>query len=253
MAVSSIFYTAYRLAGILKRPGSGYSPSEDADALAALNSIIDEWGLQEHCAYSQLRTEFTLDSTGTKVLYTVGQTTVNNVAPDVLIPRPTYLRGAGLCFNNSTPEVETPMRVLSDQEWEALSPKLMASTVPYIVYYKAEVPNGNLYVWPISETAWNMAIYTLEGISQFSSDSESVVVPPGYLSAMNYALALRLVDMNPTLAHPSPRLEVRADAALKWVKERNFQPLLMMSEGGARGLTQQTGRYNILSNTWNSR
>lgn len=245
--VSDMIYAAYRLVGIISEAGRGYSQSQQSDAFAALLAMIDTWKIEDYLAYAEDRVTFVL--TPPTQDYYFGQAPAP--VPTVVMDRPTLLRAGGLIFTNVSPAIETPMRCLIAQEWQALSPKELTSTVPYMLYLKETVPNATLTVWPIPITAWSIALYFLRAVQRFEAVTDSIILPPGYQEAIQYNLACRLADLNPGRAKLTRRVQQMAESGLEYVKSKNAGPVLMQSELGSRG-SNNRGRYNFMSNSWGS-
>ena len=245
--VGDLIYASYRLVGIVSEAGRGYSHSQENDAFAALLAMIDTWSLEEYLAYAEDRVPFVLIP-GTQIYY-FGQAAAP--VPTVTMDRPVTLVRGGLIFTSVVPVIETPMRVLLDQEWGALSPKELESTVPYMLWYKPTVPNGALIVWPKPLTAWSIAAYFWRMVQRFEAVTEQIILPPGYQEAIQYNLACRLADLNPGRAKLTARVQRMAAKGLDYIKGRNAGPMLMQSELAACG-TSARGRYNLISNSWSA-
>jgi hypothetical protein len=241
--VSDLIYAAARMVGLITDAQRGLSASQQTDSLAALLGMVDSWKIEKFLGYAEKRTVFLLAPP--KSSYEIGESGTAYIP----LPRPARIERAGLIFTNVTPSIETPIRVLEAQEWAALSPKELASTVPYMLYYKPDVPDGTIYVWPVPSTAWEISLYYWQVIQRFTSTADVVIIPPGYQEAIEYNLALRLGDLNPNRARITPRIQMMAAKTLDWVKTVNAGPVLMKSELGAMG-REGRGRYNFFSNSF---
>lgn len=243
-----LVYTAYRLAGILQRPGGGYSLSEGTEGLSALNGLLGGWSVQRYTIYALLQSPFVL--TAMKQDYVIG-TDTSLVTPDIAIPRPPEIQAAGLVFTNVTPSVEVQLKVFHDQEWEAVTPKTLPSTIPWALWYRPMMPakgnNGLITIWPVPQTAWTVNLYTQNVLQQIYALTQTIYMPPEYVEAITYNLALRLADLNPGRAKLTPRVVMQAAASLRWLKANNAKPVLMRAE--SMGL-DRGGRWNFFTGTW---
>ena len=243
-----LVYTAYRLAGILQRPGGGYSLSEGADGLSALNGLLGGWAAQRYTIMALLQSSFVL--TANQQDYVIG-TDTSLVTPDIAIPRPPRIQAAGLIFTNVTPNVETPLKIFHDQEWEAVSPKGLTSSIPWGLWYRAMMPakgnNGLITIWPVPQTAWTINLYTQNVLQQIYALTQTMYMPPEYVEAITYNLALRLADLNPGRAKLTSRVVMQASASLRWLKANNAQPVLMRAEPMRK---EQGARWNFFTGTW---
>lgn len=259
LLASDIAYVAYRIAGILPEPGRGYSGSEGVDALRIINSMIDAFQAERIMVYAYLRTVWEI--TPNQQDYRIGNTGVQlspTVRPPVVgydfgpIPRPEELLLAGYIFSNTTPMVENPMRLLTYQEWAALSPKDLTSTIEYVGYYRSDVPNGVLQLWPVpTDPSVLVSLYTWQNIQRVPQLSTAMVLPPAYQALFEYGLAIRLAGMYPRRSRLAPDAKDQYSAARVQVTGANEPRLQMVAEWGSGGVKESRGRYNIISGTYN--
>lgn len=247
---ANIAYIAYRIAGILSEPGRGYSASEGSDALRVLNSILNSMQAERLMVYAYLRSVFEIIPNQQE--YTVGNTPVNGRLPNWTgIPRPEELTLAGYLFTNTEPFIEQPMKVLTYQEWAALSPKGLTSTIPYQLYFRADVPNATIFLWPVpTDQSVKVTLYTWQNIQTVSSLATAMILPPAYQELLEYGLAIRLAGMFPRRARLDPNAAKVYDQARTKVMSANAVKLQMVAGAGSGGVTQGDGRYNILSGTY---
>ncbi len=255
---SDIAYMAYRIAGILPEPGRGYSPSEGVDALRVINSMIDGFQAKRIMVYAYLRTVWAI--TPNQQDYRIGNTGVQlspTVRPPIVgydwgpIPRPQEIKLAGYIFTNTTPMVENPMRLLTYQEWAAQSPKDLSSTVEYIGYYRADVPNGVLQVWPVpTDPTVQVSIYTWQNIQRIPQLSTALVLPPAYERLFQYGAAIRLAGMFPRRSKLDPGAREQYNEAMIEATGSNEPELKMVCEWGSGGVKESRGRFMIQSGCW---
>lgn len=245
LLAGNLAYTAYRIAGILPEPGRGYSVSEGADALGILNSLLNSMLAERLMVYAYVRTVFTIVPNQQE--YSVG----NVAGYDWLLPlgRPEEMTLAGYIFNTTTPIVENPMKVLTYQEWAALAPKDLVSQFAYMLYYRADVPNGRVFLWPVpTDPSVTYSLYTWQNIQQVASLATALILPPAYQELLEYGLAIRLSGMFPRRAHLDPNAAKMYDQARTKVMSANQEKLQSQCEAASGGVKQVQGRYNILSN-----
>lgn len=243
---ADIAYTAYRIAGILPEAGRGYSQSEGKDGLRVLNSMINMMQADRLMVYAYLRSVFSIIPNQQE--YRVGNVPPYDWGP---ITRPEELTLAGYIFTNTNPNVENPMRILSYQEWAALSPKDLPSPIEYMLYYKPDVPNGRVFLWPVpTDPTVKVSLYTWQNIQQVGSLTAALVLPPAYQQLLEYGLAIRLAGMFPRRAHLEASAGIMYNEAKQLIMGVNEPKLLMQTEAAAGGVKGTRGLYNILSNTY---
>lgn len=258
LLASDIAYVAYRIAGILPEPGRGYSVSEGIDALRILNSLINGWQAERLMVWAYLRTVWAINPG--QQAYRVGNVGVqlppyapfSTVGFDFgPIPRPEEIKLAGYIFNNTQPAVENPMRILNYQEWAALSPKDLTSTIEYICYYRADVPNGTLFLWPVpTDPSVTVSLYTWQNLQTVPQLSTAMVLPPAYQALLEYGLAIRLAGMYPRRSKLDPNAGAQFYNAKVQVTAPNAPELLMRCEWGSGGVKESRGRFMIESGSY---
>ncbi len=221
-----------------------------ADALTRLNRLIGGWAIRTGPIPARARvvTAILANRGSTSAPYTIGTGgTINTPRP----ARPAALTHAALLLTASTPTVEIPLTVLTDQEWEGLATKDMAGTQPLAVYYDPTITAGlgAVLFWPVPSAATNsLVLYLDQPISEFADLTTSYTLPTGYEEALEYALARRLATpYGRTLDAETARIAVSSLAA---IGRANLDLVSLANElaaigtsGGATvgGYTIQTG------------
>lgn len=173
---------AYRKCGIL-------SPSaiEDENALLALNNMISLWGL-ELIIPSIIKEDFSL-TTG-DASYTIGTgATINSERPLMLANA--YIRDID--------NVDTPLKIVSGKEYNALTDKL-GTGCPKRIYYYSSYPLGVL-IFDTCPTISEAITYTChleswKNFTEYTSLTQTVSLPSEYKKAMIYNLAVELAEDN---------------------------------------------------------
>jgi hypothetical protein len=249
MLVSDLLYAAFRIAGILLAPMRGASNPEITDALLVLASMLDTWLAERLTVYAENRSLFPL--TANQQYYSIGAVAANWT----LAQRPERIERAGYIFTNVTPPVEEPFKILSDQEWAAVSPKELQSTIPTTMHYQALTPNGVVALWPIPtdvSQVGQVAIYTWAQIPVWTASTTTVTLPPAAQEAIEYCLAVRLAARYPRRANISQWAINNSYVAKQKYKTMNAQVLLMQCERANQGGNGPGGRYNPISNSYNN-
>ena len=234
ITASAIIKRAMRL---IKAVAAGESPTaaEQQDCLTALNGMVDSWLLERLTIPQVLRTTEVLVS-GTQD-YTVGS------GGNIDIDRPNWIQDAGIIPAGITSE--TPIAILSDDQWAQIRIKSQTAAFPMGIYYNYAFSSGlgTISVWPVPDTAPTLVIYTPKAsITTFAALATSYVVPPGYERAITYNLALEIAD---EFSKPVPpavamiALESKAN-----IKRANIRMLQLGCDTGVLRRSGQGGTYN---------
>lgn len=252
MTFSVTLYNSYRRAGILKEAGRGISASQTTDGLSAFNSMVDLWRGQRLTVWAESRQEFAI--TSGQGDYTIGL----DPSADWQVQMPTDIEKAGYVFTTTSPPVEEPFSIYTPQLWQALSPKTLQSTNPYVLYYESSTvagrvsTMGTVHLWPvpIDETI-AVALYPWMQLHSITDPTAVVIFPPTYQETVESNLAIRLAAMFPKDAALSPLTIEIARSSLAKMKASNSKPLIMRVDRGM--LSNGGGTFNLLSNAFNNK
>lgn len=215
---SAIISRALRLIGALAA-GETASATEQADALEALNAMLDSWRTESLAVYA-FRDE-TLTLTGA-ASYTIGTGGALNTT------RPVKIESA----YQRVSTVDYPVRLASADAWYRLAAKSTTSNVAEWLYYEPAYPLGVLYLYP-KPTSGVLHLVTWVPLTAVTAAAE-VALPPGYQDAITYHLAVRLA---PEYGRPvTAELAALTRNAKEVIQRVNFRSPLMSTglDGGRK-------------------
>jgi hypothetical protein len=216
---------ALRNAGV---NGVGQSPSfEDAnDGLMILSAMVAGWQRKRWLVWSLADTS--LVSTGA-ASYTVGP------AGDFAIARPDKLEAAYARLLTSGPNyLDAGLGIIEAREdWSQISLKTL-TTFPSAVFYDSAWPTGVLHVWPVpAASIYEIHIVTKATLPVFGALTDPLNLPPEYIEALLYSLAVRLA-MNYGL-QPQPAHVQAMRAALNTIRMANTEIATLGMPAGVSG------------------
>lgn len=259
ITASDILYRAFRYAGILRGPMRGLSGSEQQEGVSMLNSMLDAYSSERAWVYSIARVLVPINANQQD--YVIGQDTSGGI-PDWYMPRPETIQRAGFLYiNTSTPTIEVPFEIYTDQQWDALSPKPLTSTICWVLHYQpftASGANGIVNLWPIPTNPWQAALYLWQTVSQVAGPDDVLNMPAAYDDALSYGLAVRLAPLYPQVSviqNPVAFQEIQrqAAAAKQRVRTINFPNYLAQCEFASMGTRSNSNyglSYSPLSNSY---
>lgn len=220
--------------------GQTAQAEDSTDGLRLLNEMLAEWSAARWFVYCLK--EYQLTSTGANS-YTFGPGGAFTTDTD---SRPDRLEYA---FNrqivNTVPnQVDYPLEIIEAQEdYSRIALKTLGA-FPQAVYYRPDMPLGTLYFYPVPQASiYEMHVGVKQLLPQLSNQSDNVLLPPPYYSAIRWNLARRLRAEYGRKALPDVNL--LAKSTLREMIRTNVQmPRLQMPVGLWRG-----GLYNIFSDT----
>ena len=223
---AGLLYIAFREARVLKRPQGAISPSEAADGMIFLNQQIDYWSARACYAWTTAFQQFTL--TPNHQPHLIGP---NLTAPDFAVAqRPVKIVSANLILpGNATTDIPIMGR---DTAWRAApATKTPTSTFPTDLYYEPDVPNGQLWFWPIAAIGYAVRLEALVFLQQFVALTDPFIAPQAYQAAITLTLAEKLVDLWGTEMPPNlARRAMKARDALQ--SNNNLPPRIDSADWG---------------------
>jgi hypothetical protein len=205
--------------------GIGQTPNaEDTnDAFNRVNMMLAQWQRKRWLIWHLVDTS--LVSTGA-TSYSVG------TGGDFNIPRPDKIESAFFRQINITPLApDYPLEIIQAREdYNRITLKGLTA-FPQYVFYDSGYPTGTLYPWPLPQAnIYELHITTKAVLSQFTSLSQTIDLPPEYFAAIFYNLCARL---RPAYGlAPDPTIVALARDALNVIRMANAQiPRLQMPDG----------------------
>lgn len=233
---NDIITQALKKAGVL---GVGQiATAEDTnDAYTDLNDMLAQWQRKRWLVW--MLQDYSFVSTGAQS-YTVGPGGNFNV-----LQRPDKIESAFFRQLNTTSpnQVDYPLYIIDAREdYNTISIKQL-TTFPEFLFYDSAYPMGNAYPWPIIQSGLYELHLTFKiQLNQFTSLSQQIVLPPEYMAALKWNLALRILTSYPGLPE-NPKLVALAKDSLSVIRNANTQiPLLRMPTA-----LRRNGIYNIYS------
>jgi hypothetical protein len=221
--------------------GFGYSPSELVDGLFVLNAMLDSWVTDELNAYCTLTQSFEFGVVQDS--YSIGP------GGDFDTGRPVKLLDPAvyLVMTNPAQPLHLPLKIINTTQFEEIALPLTASTIPQRLYYNPTYPLGTLKLWPVVvNTTDKLLLSAWQPIAGNLTDQDAVFsVPPGYLDAVRYQLAVRLaMEWDKPL---KPGVEKLAIEALAKIQRLNAPTPQMDVNGGVMPARSGYGYFNRLT------
>jgi len=165
-------------------PGRTLSVSEEADSLRVFQRMIDAWNAEQLLLYSISRDTYGLVSGKSPI--TIGP----GPGSDWVAPRPLRLEGLGLVLTYTYPHVETPIKILTNNEWERHTTKDLQSNLPREAWYNNGWPNGEFFFYPVPLEGNDVAVYGWDHLTEPVALDTIISLPPGYEQAIVFNLAV---------------------------------------------------------------
>lgn len=222
-----------REAGVIGQ-GQTAGAQDFSDSLRILNGMLSQWQRRRWIVYHLVET--TCLGNGA-LSYSVGPGGDFNIQRADTIEAAFFRQIVSSDANNVDYPL-TPIRARED--YNQISLKSLAS-FPQVFFFDSGYPLGQLYVWPLPDSSYELHITTKQVLPQFTSLTDEIELPPEYEEALHYNLAVRLKPLYGL--PPDVSITQLAKIALNTIKNANAQiTQLQMPAGLVTG-----SNYNIYS------
>lgn len=157
--------------------GSTPTTSEYADGLVAINGLLSTWNNEKLMCYALREESLTFTAA---VSRTIGPT------GNLVTTRPVEIDSAWVVDSNTS----IPMKILTDEEYADIPDKTATAPYPLRVNYKASMPDGTIYFYPVPSASGTMKLLTRTPLTAFAATSDTVTLPPGWEDALASNLAV---------------------------------------------------------------
>lgn len=197
-----------KLLGVLAA-GESLRAEDQADGLTELNALLGTWANDGLNTFGKRVSSHVL--TPSTSPHSIGSGGTINTT------RPVRIDGAGITQVGQS--AETPLRILTESEFQAIPDKTQTAAVPSALWFNGLYPLAHLWLWPVPTTAATLVLYSWTRITEFAAASDAVSLPDGYENALAHALALQLAPMFGV--EPSGLLVQNAAESLTAIKRTN--------------------------------
>lgn len=178
-SAGEIINGSLRLIGALAE-GEVPSAETSADALMAMNQMIDSWNTERLMIYNTIDQIFTWPSD--EITQTLGPTGDFVGLRPVALDDSTYYRDAstGVSFG---------IKFINQQQYDGIAVKTVTSTYPQVMWINMEYPDIAMTIYPKPTRALEWHFISVQELTQPATLATELAFPPGYLRAFRYNLA----------------------------------------------------------------
>ena len=171
---------ALRLLGVLAE-GETPSASESADALMALNQMLDSWSTERLAVYSTSDQEFTWPAN--TVSRTLGPSGDFVGSRPILVDDSTYFVVNGISYE---------VTLINQEQYDAIPVKTVSSPYPRLLFVNNSYPDIEVFLYPVPNTDATWHFISVTPLSEPASLDTDLAFPPGYMRAFAYNLAMEI-------------------------------------------------------------
>lgn len=173
---------ALRLLGVVAE-GESPSPESAADALSAMNQMIESWNTERLSVFSTQDQIFSWPAT--VISRTMGPTGDFVGNRPITIDDSTY-------FKDPSTGVSYGLKLINQQQYNGIALKTVRSTYPQVMWVNMTYPDIEMYIYPVPTRVLEFHIVSVEELTRPAILATVLSFPPGYLRAFRYNLACEL-------------------------------------------------------------
>jgi hypothetical protein len=211
MTVIELITSSLRLINV-GQPGETPNTDELTDGLATLNQLIDNWRALHPLVFTKRTEAYPL--TAGQGTYTIG------AGGDLDTGRPVKIESAGIIQENT---LRTDLTLVTSKMFASIPEKSAEAMQPLVLYIDNDYPLAKIQLNPVPKLSTTILELVMWTDLQFFVIDDDVDMPPAYLKAIRYNLA---VDLAPEYERePSPLVISEAQkslAALAGLNLSNF-------------------------------
>lgn len=212
---ANLIERAMRLLGQVPTGGTP-TTSEYAIGLIAVNGMLSSWCNEKLMCYAMREESLTFTAAVSRTIGPSG---------NLVTTRPVEISAAWVVDSGNTSQ---PVDIITDEEYAAIPDKTATSNYPSRANYKASMPDGTIYFYPVPTASGTMKLLTRTPLTAFSATSDSVSLPPGWEDAIAFNLAVVLGPEFETEAKGSTVEMARTTKAA--IKRVNSAPIKAYTE-----------------------
>lgn len=194
--------------------GETLAPEDSTTGLEQLNAMLDLWSTQHLAVFNN--TETVLQLQAGKASYSVG------AGGDFDMPRPLRISGAYTRLSPTGTTVDYPCAEVDYSAYARIGLKSQPGPWPKVMYFNTSFPLAEITFWPVPSQNAEFHLWADMVFSQFANLTDTVVLPQGYMLALQTNLALLLAPEYGV--QPSSDLVQLARSSKKSLKALNATP-----------------------------
>jgi hypothetical protein len=148
-------------------------------------------------------------------------------------------------FRDPATNVSYGVKQVNQQQYNGIAVKTVTSTYPQIMWINMEMPDIDMYVYPVPIRDLEWHFISVTKLTQPASLSTTLSFPPGYMRAFRYGLACEIAAEFGV--EPSPRVSRIADISKRNIKRINNPEDIMALPYSLVGTRQ---RFNVYAGNY---
>ena len=195
------------------------SAATSQDALTALNQMIDSWNTERLSVFCTQDQVYTWPVN--EIKRTLGPSGDISVSPQlrpILVDDSTY-------FRDPQTNVSYGIKMINQSQYNGIAVKTVTSTYPQVMFVNMTFPDIEMYIYPKPTRSLEFHFISVQPLTEPTALNTVIALPPGYLRALRYNLAMELAPEFGV--EPSPQVQRIAMTSKRDLKRINNPDDLM--------------------------
>ena len=215
------------------------SAATSQDALTALNQMIDSWNTERLSVFCTQDQVYTWPVN--EIKRTLGPSGNIDLSPQqrpILVDDSTY-------FRDPQTNVSYGIKMINQSQYNGIAVKTVTSTYPQVMFVNMTFPDIEMYIYPKPTRSLEFHFISVQPLTEPTALNTVIALPPGYLRALRYNLAMELAPEFGV--EPSPQVQRIAMTSKRDLKRINNPDDLMTLPYAVVANRQ---RFNIYSGNY---
>ena len=215
------------------------SAATSQDALTALNQMIDSWNTERLSVFCTQDQVYTWPVN--EIKRTLGPSGDISVSPQlrpILVDDSTY-------FRDPQTNVSYGIKMINQSQYNGIAVKTVTSTYPQVMFVNMTFPDIEIYIYPKPTRSLEFHFISVQPLTEPTALNTVIALPPGYLRALRYNLAMELAPEFGV--EPSPQVQRIAMTSKRDLKRINNPDDLMTLP---YAIVANRQRFNIYSGNY---
>ncbi len=215
------------------------SAATSQDALTAFNQMIDSWNTERLSVFCTQDQVYTWPAN--EIRRTLGPSGDISLSPQerpILVDDSTY-------FRDPQTNVSYGIKMINQSQYNGIAVKTVTSTYPQVMFVNMTFPDIEIFIYPKPTRSLEFHFISVQPISAPTALNTVIALPPGYLRALRFNLAMELAPEFGV--EPSPQVQRIAMASKRDLKRINNPDDLMTLP---YAIVANRQRFNIFSGNY---
>lgn len=179
---ADVINSALRIIGVLGEAETA-DGTQATDALTTFNELLESWSIERLSVFCTRDQQFTWTA-GNRIRTLGPSGNFVGVRP-VQLDDATYYTYGGISY---------PLLLVNEAQYNSIALKTSTSNMPMVLWANNEMPDIEMAIYPVPTADVEMHFISVLELTQPATLATTLSLPPGYLRALKFNLAIELAQ-----------------------------------------------------------